>query len=149
MPGKDETEILGESLPFEERIELPNWVYRRVDLKTYQASHDSSVKNSSSEWGRIASELDWLRPWDQIVSEGDHPYVKKWFAGGALNISQLALDRHVRGPRRNKVALMWEGERLGSDGLPVEVRKLTYFDLWRQVNRFAFLLRNKFGMKKG
>ncbi len=144
-----EAEILGESLPFEERIELPNWAHRRVDLKTYRASHASSVKDSSGLWERMAKELVWQRPWENVLSAGDHPHVAKWFDGGALNLSQLALDRHVEGPRRNKVALIWESEAVGKDGAPIEVRKLTYFDLWRDVNRFAFLLKNNFGMKKG
>ena len=144
-----ETEILGESLPFEERIELPNWAYRRVGLEEYRASHASSIKDALGQWERIAKELVWQRPWDEVLKAGDYPHVSKWFAGGALNLCQLALDRHVEGPRRNKVALIWEGEALGKDGAPSEVRKLTYYDLWREVNRFAFLLKNEFGMKKG
>jgi acetyl-CoA synthetase len=144
-----EAEILGESLPFEERIELPNWAHRRVDLEGYRASHASSVRDSLGQWERIAKELPWQRPWDKVLSAGDHPHVAKWFEGGALNLSQLALDRHVEGPRRNKLALIWESEAIGKDGSPAEVRKLTYFDLWREVNRFAFLLKNNFGMKKG
>jgi len=144
-----ETEILGESLPFDERIELLNWAYRKIDLKAYRASHASSIKDSATQWERVAKELVWQRPWDKVLSVGDHPHVAKWFEGGALNLSQLALDRHVEGPRRNKVALIWEGEAIGKDGGPSEVRKLTYFDLWREVNRFAFLLKNNFGMKKG
>ena len=61
-------------------------------------------------WERIARELDWQRPWDKVLTKGDHPHVAKWFPGGAINLSQLALDRHVAGHRRNKVALIWEGE---------------------------------------
>jgi acetyl-CoA synthetase len=144
-----EAEILGESLPFDERIELPNWVHRNVDLKEYRESHSSSIKDSTAQWEGLARELVWQRPWDKVLSAGDHPHVAKWFEGGALNLSQLALDRHVEGPRRNKVALIWESEAVGKDGAPTEVRKLTYYELWRDVNRFAFLLKNDFGMKKG
>ncbi len=144
-----ETEILGESLPFDERIEIPNWEHRKVDLGTYRKSHESSVKNSEVLWETVAKELDWQRPWDAVLAKGEHPHVAKWFPGGAINLSQLALDRHVAGNRKNKVALIWEGEAMGDDGSPKEVRKLTYFDLWREVNRFAFLLKNNFGMKKG
>ncbi len=144
-----ETEILGESLPFEERIELPNWASRRVELKAYVESHKSTIKDSASQWEAVARELEWQTPWREVLTAGDHPHVAKWFAGGALNLSQLALDRHLQGPRKNKVALIWEGEPLGKEGAPVEVRKLTYYDLWREVNRFAFLLKNNFAMKKG
>lgn len=144
-----EQEILGESLPFEETIELPNWVHRRIDLKGYRAAHAASVRDAEAQWGRVAEELSWQRPWRAVLSEGEYPHVAKWFSGGLLNLSQLALDRHVEGPRRNKLALIWEGEAMGKDGAPAEVRKLTYYDLWREVNRFAFLLKNDFGMKKG
>src|SRR5438445_363243 len=144
-----ETEILGESLPFEERIELSNWADRKDDLESYVESQRASVTDSLAHWGRVAKELDWQRPWDEVLAPGDHPHVARWFAGGALNLSQLALDRHVEGSRKNKVALIWESEAVAKDGAPAEVRKLTYFDLWREVNKFAFLLKHDFGMKKG
>ena len=144
-----EAEILGESLPFDERIVLPNWADRNVDVNAYRESHAASIKASSVQWESLAKELVWSRPWRDVVTPGDHPNIVKWFEGGALNLSQLALDRHVQGPRRNKVAIIWESEAVGKDGEPSEVKKLTYFDLWREVNRFAFLLKNNFGMKKG
>ncbi len=144
-----ETEILGESLPFDERIELPNWSERSVDVKRYQAMHASSVEGAAAQWDSVARELPWSKPWDKVMATGDHPHVTKWFPGGRLNLSHLALDRHVEGPRKNKVALIWESEALGKDGSPAEVRKLTYYDLWREVNRFASLLKNNFGLKKG
>ncbi|MDG7020308.1 MAG: acetate--CoA ligase [Nitrososphaerota archaeon] len=144
-----EPEILGESLPFDEIVHLESWRGERVDPDAYRRAHSTSVRDSLSMWESLAKELDWQRPWTSVLSDGDHPNVAKWFAGGALNLSQLALDRHVAGPRRNKLALIWEGEPVGKDGNPAEVRKYTYYDLWREVNRLAFLLRNNFGMKKG
>ena len=65
----------------------------------------------------------------------------KWFVGGRLNVSVNCLDRHVRGPRRNKAALIWEGE-------PGDRRTLTYFDLYRQVSAFANVLKS-LGVGKG
>src|SRR6185436_18988235 len=65
----------------------------------------------------------------------------KWFVGGRINASVNCLDRHLRGPRRNKAALIWEGE-------PGDQRTLTYFDLYRQVSRFANVLRS-LGVTKG
>ena len=65
----------------------------------------------------------------------------KWFVGGKLNASVNCLDRHVRGPRRNKAALIWEGE-------PGDRRTLTYFDLYRQVSTFANVLKS-LGVRKG
>ena len=65
----------------------------------------------------------------------------KWFVGGTLNASVNCVDRHVRGPRRNKAAIIWEGE-------PGDRRTLTYFDLYRQVSQFANVLKS-LGVKRG
>ena len=59
----------------------------------------------------------------------------KWFVGGTLNASVNCVDRHVRGPRRNKAAIIWEGE-------PGDRRTLTYFDLYREVSQFANVLKS-------
>ncbi len=90
-------------------------------------------------WERQAKELRWLKPWRKAL-EWKLPYAK-WFIGGKLNVSDNCLDRHVEGPRRNKAAIIWEGE-------PGDSRVLTYRDLWREVNRFAAALR-RHGVKKG
>jgi acetyl-CoA synthetase len=90
-------------------------------------------------WERQARELRWLKPWRKAL-EWKLPYAK-WFIGGKLNVSDNCLDRHVEGPRRNKAAIVWEGE-------PGDSRVLTYRDLWREVNRFAAALR-RHGVKKG
>jgi len=68
---------------------------------------------------------------------------------GLINISYIALDKHVKSIRKNKIAYIWEGEPVDKDGNPKEVRKLTYYDLWREVNRAAYILKSKFGLKKG
>jgi acetyl-CoA synthetase len=90
-------------------------------------------------WARMAGELEWSRPWDQVLDW--QPPHAKWFVGGQLNISVNCLDRHVRGARRNKAALIWEGE-------PGDRRTLTYFDLFRQVSAFANVLK-ALGVEKG
>jgi acetyl-CoA synthetase len=143
-----EAEILGESLPFEERIELPGWSHRNVDVASYKKGHESSLTAAADQWEGLARELEWQKPWDKVLAKGDHPHVSRWFVGGTLNLSQLALDRHLA-QRKNKVAIIWEGEAVHKDGTPVETKKLTYYELWREVNRFAFVLRNNFGMRKG
>ncbi|MDA4118254.1 MAG: acetate--CoA ligase [Thaumarchaeota archaeon] len=142
-------EILGESLPFEERVSLPGWARRQVDLQTYVAAHEASVKESASRWEQVAKELEWSTPWDRVVADGEYPHVAKWFVGGKLNLSQLALDRHLNDGRRDKAALIWEGEAVDKGGSPLETRTLTYGDLAREVNAFAFILKERFGMKKG
>ena len=65
----------------------------------------------------------------------------KWFIGGKLNASYNCLDRHVLSGRKNKAAIIWEGE-------PGDERVLTYRDVWREVNKFANVLK-KLGVKKG
>jgi acetyl-CoA synthetase len=90
-------------------------------------------------WAGFAKELDWMRPWDTVL-EWTPPYAK-WFVGGKLNASVNCVDRHIRGPRRNKAAIIWEGE-------PGERRTLTYFTLYRQVSQFANVLKAR-GVVKG
>src|SRR5262245_43401214 len=89
-------------------------------------------------WESFARELEWQRPWDNVL-EGRGPDAR-WFVGGKLNASVNCLDRHVRGPRRNKAALIWEGE-------PGDRSTWTYFDLWREVNKFGNVLRGLGGAK--
>ena len=90
-------------------------------------------------WAGLANELEWSRKWDKVLDW--QPPHAKWFVGGQLNISVNCLDRHVRTARRNKAALIWEGE-------PGDRRTLTYFDLHRQVSAFANVLKS-LGIRKG
>ena len=90
-------------------------------------------------WARLAGELEWSRPWTTVLDW--RPPHARWFVGGQLNASVNCLDRHVRGPRRNKAAIIWEGE-------PGDRRTLTYFDLHRQVGTFANVLKS-LGVRKG
>ncbi|TMQ60996.1 MAG: acetate--CoA ligase [Candidatus Eisenbacteria bacterium] len=90
-------------------------------------------------WGKVAGELDWFVAWNRVL-EWKVPDAK-WFTGGKLNVSYNCLDRHIRGARRNKAALIWVGE-------PGDRRTLTYWDLYREVNKFANALR-KLGVAKG
>ena len=90
-------------------------------------------------WAQFASELEWSKPWSQVC-EWKPPHAK-WFLGGTLNASVNCVDRHARGARRNKAALVWEGE-------PGDRRTLTYFDLYRQVSQFANVLKG-LGVKRG
>ncbi|MFH1069172.1 MAG: acetate--CoA ligase [Candidatus Glassbacteria bacterium] len=90
-------------------------------------------------WEGFANELDWFKKWDKVL-EWDPPYAK-WFVGGKLNASYNCLDRHVKNGLRNKAAIIWEGE-------PGDKRTLTYWDLYRQVNKFANAMK-KLGIKKG
>jgi acetyl-CoA synthetase len=90
-------------------------------------------------WARFASELEWFTPWTRVL-EWNPPHAK-WFTGGTLNASVNCVDRHARGARRNKAAVIWEGE-------PGDRRTLTYFDLYRQVCQFANVLKS-LGVTRG
>ena len=90
-------------------------------------------------WARIAEELDWFKTWDKVL-EWTPPHAR-WFTGGKINISHNCLDRHLTTWRRNKAALIWEGE-------PGEQRTLTYQQLHREVCRFANVLKRA-GVEKG
>ena len=91
-------------------------------------------------WGEIAKEVvEWYKPYDTVV-EWSPPWVK-WFVGAQYNIVHDALDRHVQSWRKNKVAYIFEGE-------PGDVRKLTYNDLYIEVNKLANALK-KLGVQRG
>ena len=90
-------------------------------------------------WEEQARMLDWIAPWTKVL-EWTPPHAK-WYVGGKLNASVNCLDRHLAGPRRNKAALIWEGE-------PGDRRTLTYWELSREVNRAANALR-RLGVKRG
>src|SRR5512138_2571257 len=90
-------------------------------------------------WASFAEELEWFSKWTHVLNWS--PPHAKWFVDGTINASVNCVDRHVRGPRRNKAALIWEGE-------PGDRRTLTYFDLYRQVGQFANVLKS-LGVKRG
>jgi acetyl-CoA synthetase len=99
----------------------------------------AAAKDPEGFWAERAKDLTWRRPWDRVL-EWTPPFAK-WFVGGTLNVSENCLDRHVRTYRRNKAAIVWEGE-------PGDRRVLTYHELWREVNRLANVLRS-LGVRRG
>jgi len=136
------------NLPFDEYVYNDKWRSRTIDVKTYWEYHKRSIENLEEFWASIARELEWFRPWDRVFDSSNPPFFK-WFVGGELNLSYLAVDRHVKTWRKNKLALIWEGEPVDQTGYPTDRRKLTYYDLWREVNRAACMLHCNFGIKKG
>ena len=90
-------------------------------------------------WEGFARELEWSKPWSTVL-EWNPPHAK-WFVGGKINASVNCLDRHLRTARRNKAAIIWEGE-------PGDRRTLTYFDLHREVCQFANVLKS-LGVTRG
>ena len=132
-----------ESHLVEKRVfKAPRDFSRRARIKSlgqYRRMYRESMRQPAKFWAREASELVWRAKWKKVL-EWKPPFAK-WFVGGKLNISENCLDRHLTGPRRNKAAIIWEGE-------PGDRRTLTYQQLHREVCRFANVLkRNK--IKKG
>src|ERR1043166_4493932 len=112
---------------------------RISSLAKYRRMYRESIHQPAKFWAREAAELSWHTRWKKVV-EWKAPFAK-WFVGGKLNLSQNCLDRHLNGPRRNKAAILWEGE-------PGEERTLTYQQLHREVCRFANALKAQ-GVRKG
>lgn len=105
------------------------------DLSLYQEAE----KDLEAFWATQAERLDWFKKWDKVL-EWQAPYAK-WFINGKLNASYNCIDRHLKTARKNKAALIWEGE-------PGDSRILTYQQLSYEVNRFANGLK-KLGVQKG
>ena len=101
--------------------------------------YDRAAKDPEAFWAGMAKELHWFKSWDKVL-QWDPPFAQ-WFVGGKLNVSYNCLDRHLDGPRRNKAALIWEGE-------PGDWKVYTYWDLHREVCRFANALKS-LGVEKG
>jgi acetyl-CoA synthetase len=120
------------------RFPPPKEFARRSVVKTRNI-YKEAQQNPLRFWERQAKDLRWMKPWTKAL-EWKLPYAK-WFVGGKLNASDNCLDRHIEGPRRNKAALIWEGE-------PGDSRVLTYWDLYREVNQFAAALKRS-GVAKG
>jgi acetyl-CoA synthetase len=132
-----------ESLLVENRVFKPSKEFskkaRIQSLAQYKKMWEESIKRPDKFWAREAADLKWTKKWSKVL-DWKEP-VAKWFVGGKLNVSENCLDRHLDGPRKNKAALIWEGE-------PGERRVITYQQLHREVCRFANVLkRNK--IKKG
>jgi acetyl-CoA synthetase len=108
-------------------------------LEQYQQLYQQAEENPDEFWSNIASELHWFKPFEKVL-DWQLPWAK-WFVGGQINISYNCLDRHLTTWRRNKAALIWEGE-------PGEVRTYTYQQLHSEVCKFANVLKS-LGIQKG
>jgi acetyl-CoA synthetase len=109
-------------------------------VKDYAALYAKFLKNPDEFWAEEARELSWYAPWKVVLDESEAPFFK-WFKGAKTNIVENALERHTRTHRRNKLALIWEGE-------PGDTRTYSYHALAREVAKFASVLRSM-GVNKG
>ncbi len=108
-------------------------------LDEYERMYRRSVDEPEAFWAEAAAELEWFEPWATVL-EGTGAEAK-WFTGGKLNLCHNCVDRHALGGKKDKVALLWEGE-------PGEVRRMTYGELHVEVQRFANALK-RLGVKRG
>ena len=130
------------TLDEQRKFEAPKQFAQQSHLKSladYEALYRESIDHPETFWGRAAEELHWFKKWDKVL-EWKAPWAK-WFVGGQLNLSYNCLDRHVQTARKNKAALIWESE-------PGEVRTYTYQQLWKEVQKFANVLKS-LGVRKG
>jgi len=95
--------------------------------------YERAARDPEAFWAAFAGELEWSTPWTKVLDW--QPPNAKWFLGGTLNASVNCVDRHALGVRRDKAAIIWEGE-------PGDCRTLTYLDLLRQVSQFANVLKS-------
>ncbi len=105
-----------------------------------EAVYDEAQKDLEGYWARRAGELEWYKKWDKVLDDSEKPFYK-WFVGGKTNIVLNAIDRHVKTWRRNKLALIWEGEN-------GELRTFSYHALNRELCKFSIVLRSM-GIAKG
>ena len=132
-----------ESLLKEDRVFKPSDAFSAQahirSLSDYEALSKRAAEDPENYWAEIASELHWFEKWNKVL-EWDLPF-SRWFVGGKTNISYNCLDRHLKTPRKNKIAILWEGE-------PGDVRALSYQMMHREVSRFANVLKS-LGLKAG
>ncbi|PIQ23957.1 acetate--CoA ligase [bacterium (Candidatus Blackallbacteria) CG17_big_fil_post_rev_8_21_14_2_50_48_46] len=139
MNDQNLTSVLKEERVFQPPVHFSDQA-EIYSMEQYHALCEEAHQDSEAFWARQALEyLDWITPFEQVLDW--QPPFAKWFLGGQLNLSANCLDRHLSTFRRNKAALIWEGE-------PGDSRTLTYQQLHREVCRFANVLK-KLGIHKG
>jgi acetyl-CoA synthetase len=138
MAQVDIESVLKEDRVFEPRKEFSAQAHIK-DLQAYETLYKQAQDDPEGFWASMAKELDWFKPWDKVL-EWTPPFAK-WFVGGRTNIAHNCLDRHLTTPRKNKAAIIWEGE-------PGDERILTYQALHREVCKFANVLK-QIGVKTG
>ncbi|MDZ8054352.1 MAG: acetate--CoA ligase [Aulosira sp. ZfuVER01] len=130
---------LQEERLFQSPVEFSQAAYIK-SLEEYQRIYAKSVADPAGFWGELAEqELQWFQKWDKVLDW--QPPFAQWFVGGKLNISYNCLDRHLTNGRRDKTALIWEGE-------PGDSRTFTYAQLHQEVCQMANVLK-KLGVQKG
>jgi acetyl-CoA synthetase len=126
-------------LLIEERVFQPPADFAAAAVVQDASVYERAEADPEAFWAEMAEQLDWYEKWDEVL-RWDPPHAE-WFVGGKLNACYNCVDRHVYNGRRNQAAIIWEGE-------PGERRTLTYWDLYREVNKLANALKT-LGVEKG
>lgn len=118
----------------------PENITNNANVQEYDNLYKYSIDNREKFWEAQALELDWYKKWDKVLDDSNPPFYK-WYKGGKINIVHNAIDRHLKTWRRNKLAIIWEGE-------PGDVRTFSYHALNREVSKMANILKSM-GVRKG
>jgi acetyl-CoA synthetase len=140
MEQKALSSMMHEKRVFYPPEELSKKAYIK-SLDEYKEIYQRSLDDPEGFWGEAAQQLDWYKKWDKVLVEDFKEAKHEWFVGGKLNVSYNCLDRNLKSWRRNKAALIWEGDT-------GETKTLTYQELYYNVCKFANVLK-KHGIKKG
>ena len=124
----------------DEIITLPVDERYHTAIESYKKAYKESLEQPETFWSREAGIIDWFKKWDKVLDDSNPPFFK-WFVNGKLNASYNAVDRHVLGGKRNKVAYIWVAEN-GDEKI------VSYDGLYYRVNNFAKALLDT-GVKKG
>ncbi|MDO8426474.1 MAG: acetate--CoA ligase, partial [Deltaproteobacteria bacterium] len=142
---KEKTEEIIEVLLRERRVFPPPAEFKDSahikGAEEYERLYKESIEEPEGFWDRMAGVIDWTKKWDKVVEWDFKKPSVKWFIGGRLNASYNCIDRHLKTWRKNKAAIIWEGD----DGA---YRTFTYQQLSFEVNRLANVLKRR-GVNKG
>ncbi|MFL5244306.1 MAG: acetate--CoA ligase [Gemmataceae bacterium] len=137
-PSMNITSILKETRQFRPPPEFAAHSHFK-SLAEYEKTYNEAKADPVKFWADQARSLSWFKTWDKVL-DWQEPHAK-WFVGGKINASYNCIDRHLTGPRKNKAAIIWEGE-------PGDSRVLRYQDLHREVCKFANVLKGQ-GIRAG
>src|SRR5215212_5448113 len=103
-------------------------------IKDYEALYKKAQQDPQAFWAEQAESLEWFKKWDKVLDDSNAPFYK-WFVGAQFNIAYNALDRHTKTARKNKLALIWEGEN-------GDTKTYSYHRLTQEVNKFGNVLKS-------
>ncbi|ACF12700.1 acetate/CoA ligase [Chloroherpeton thalassium ATCC 35110] len=143
MPTNTESNAGISSVLHEQRVFKPGPEFSEgatiKSMDEYEKQYKIAADDPQKYWANVASQYHWFKKWDTVL-EWNEPF-SKWFVGGETNLCYNALDVHINTWRKNKAAIIWEGE-------PGDQRTLTYLQLHREVSKFANVLKRR-GIQKG